>query len=747
MENREILVSIAVPDDQVQKATKAIIEQREAVDELKATNAELAKTVGKSSQEYVKNEATIKRLNAEIQQNQRTLIAAEKATKANDGSIRSLREQLSAATAAYNNLSKEERENSQAGIQLQKQTRALSDELKKLEGQVGNNTRNVGNYSEGFKQAVTAQNGMAGSALKLFDTMKANPILFIVSLFVQLIQKVGAMQSVTDGLNKVLLPLNTVFERIVGILQQFASTLFDAFTSWENFKNAFSSFSFSDVADQLQEAWKEGEELAAILVKIDDAQLKLIENEGKLDKQFNQAVERSKNLLLTSEQRKAAADEAVKIAEQQFQLEADILLLQIRQAEIKVKQNDTDRKAAKELAQLRSTFEDLENKRDQRTREVRQQAIQIEKNELDKAAAARKKASEDAKRFAEQEKRQKEQAEKETERLNQERTRDAQAALKLRLDTAIKAAEEESQIAINALKAQFASGLIDKATYEAQLTEIQRAALATRLAISQEFQITEQERLMVGAEFAANIEAELTQKRLANEQAVLDEKINSIQKAADLQEKADKKAAEDAKKLADLKMSVANQVLSNTLEIVGRESAAGKAVASFQAALNAYQAFNAALATPLPPPIPQILAASNLALGLAQVAKINSTPPPKFADGVIGLDGPGNGTSDSINAKLSRGESVMTAKATTAFAPVLAEMERMVGNRPNYNYSRGKFATGVIGSRGMAANFANLGTEPSVNEALQNMTIVTRITDIDRVNRRREKTAMVTEID
>jgi hypothetical protein len=42
-----------------------------------------------------------------------------------------------------------------------------------------------------------------------------------------------------------------------------------------------------------------------------------------------------------------------------------------------------------------------------------------------------------------------------------------------------------------------------------------------------------------------------------------------------------------------------------------------------------------------------------------------------FKDGVIDLPGPGTGTSDSINARLSRGESVMTAEETRLFKPTL----------------------------------------------------------------------------
>lgn len=55
-------------------------------------------------------------------------------------------------------------------------------------------------------------------------------------------------------------------------------------------------------------------------------------------------------------------------------------------------------------------------------------------------------------------------------------------------------------------------------------------------------------------------------------------------------------------------------------------------------------------------------AGAAVATGLVNVAKINKV---KLAKGAIDLDGPGTGTSDSIPAMLSKGESVITAEATS----------------------------------------------------------------------------------
>jgi len=79
------------------------------------------------------------------------------------------------------------------------------------------------------------------------------------------------------------------------------------------------------------------------------------------------------------------------------------------------------------------------------------------------------------------------------------------------------------------------------------------------------------------------------------------------------------------------------------------------------------------------------VAAITAATGI-QIATIQSQQFPGFKEGVIDLQGPGTATSDSIPARLSRGESVMTAEETTKYKPVLQairdnEFEAFVAKR------------------------------------------------------------------
>lgn len=84
------------------------------------------------------------------------------------GSIDELRAQLSANTKAWNALSREERENEAIGGALQKQTKAISDELKVLESSVGDTRRNVGNYREALEPLIQ-------ELVKLEEQMKNLP--------------------------------------------------------------------------------------------------------------------------------------------------------------------------------------------------------------------------------------------------------------------------------------------------------------------------------------------------------------------------------------------------------------------------------------------------------------------------------------------------------------------------------------------------------------------------------------------
>lgn len=129
--------------------------------------------------------------------------------------------------------------------------------------------------------------------------------------------------------------------------------------------------------------------------------------------------------------------------------------------------------------------------------------------------------------------------------------------------------------------------------------------------------------------------------------------------------------------MADL--DTANASLENIKQIMGEETSAGKAAAVAQATINTYQGVSEAIASS-PPPLNFILAATTLAAGLQNINKILSVQEPQFAQGGL-VGGYGTGSSDSVSARLSKGESVINARSTRMFKPLLSAINEAGGGR------------------------------------------------------------------
>lgn len=142
---------------------------------------------------------------------------------------------------------------------------------------------------------------------------------------------------------------------------------------------------------------------------------------------------------------------------------------------------------------------------------------------------------------------------------------------------------------------------------------------------------------------------------------------------------------EEAKKKAF--QSVGASMIS-MLDTLGESNSAfakmSKIITLAQIAIDTGKALSAGIASASSLPYPANLAAiaTTVATVLANVATaISTVKSAKFAEGGK-VVGPGTGTSDSINAQLSNGEYVMTAKATKIFEPMLAAMNAIGSGVP-----------------------------------------------------------------
>ena len=125
---------------------------------------EFAATIAAMDEQAKAHKATIRELSKEVQNNIKT-------EKEQEGSLRSLRAELSNATKDYDALSRADR-NGARGKELQKHINEITNELKEAEEGTQRFYRNVGNYQEAIKSALGINNSFANSILKMASNGK-----------------------------------------------------------------------------------------------------------------------------------------------------------------------------------------------------------------------------------------------------------------------------------------------------------------------------------------------------------------------------------------------------------------------------------------------------------------------------------------------------------------------------------------------------------------------------------------------
>lgn len=257
----------------------------------------------------------------------------------------------------------------------------------------------------------------------------------------------------------------------------------------------------------------------------------------------------------------------------------------------------------------------------------------------------------------------------------------------------VKLAEEQ------ALKTRFEAGLLNQQEYNLALDEINQQAQETRDTAFAEREAAQKEkealdlqtqRELQQASFDYDVQAQLAQ--YDRERALQREEIKKMGGDLIAYDKATAQGRiEIERTVQDNKLELASNAFSQIASILGEESAAGKAVAiaattidTYRAAQSAYTGMVAAIPGPVGIALGAVAAAASVVSGLANVKKIVAvkTPQvkkPSYARGVIGLDGAGTETSDSIPANLSRGESVINAVSTAMFPQLLSAINMAGG--------------------------------------------------------------------
>jgi hypothetical protein len=270
---------------------------------------------------------------------------------------------------------------------------------------------------------------------------------------------------------------------------------------------------------------------------------------------------------------------------------------------------------------------------------------------------------------------------------------------------------KETQIDINALAARFADDAnravkdyrdaVAAIAAAGDMTPQQkRVANDNLLQPSRRFQIETGQANPFGPAAQSGVNAALEQNSADQRSALLQndqyfksgqygEGVSAEKKFADMRlgilQGYAEKAGQIEMSLAQQRIALGEQVAGSVADAMGnmfgRQSAEyrvafgiQKAFATAQAVLALNEAILNAMTVPWPANIPAV--ATAIGLGATIMSNIASVAMPGYATGVIGLDGPGTGTSDSIVARLSRGESVVTAAGTRGNESTLASINR-----------------------------------------------------------------------
>lgn len=196
------------------EAIKAIAEYQTKIDEAKEAEAKLKKqlkdgeiTRQQYNEEMAASKAAIADYNDSIRTINKTVQNQLKMEKEQEGSLKSLRAQLSNLTAEYDSLSRVDR-NGKRGEELRDSINKVTDELKKAEEETQRYYRNVGNYEEAvssifdelekkleeetrlYKELVSIQGENSEAARKQKEVMES------------LVKEMEATKFATEGINE-----------------------------------------------------------------------------------------------------------------------------------------------------------------------------------------------------------------------------------------------------------------------------------------------------------------------------------------------------------------------------------------------------------------------------------------------------------------------------------------------------------------------------------------------------------------
>ena len=730
-----------------------------------------------------------------------------KLEKEQEGSLVALRAELSNATAAYDALSREEREGTK-GKELQNHINAITEELKEAEEETQRFYRNVGNYEAAILKAAQSNIPFLDSIIKMqtelggvkqaFNVGKTavigfskqllalltNPIVAIlasIAAAIMLVSKaINSSEEASNRWNIITAPLSRSLDFLLNIVQRLAGGILSVVESGAKMIGWIAKMAeklpgigkyIRDINDANREAIKLAKEEAAIAKQARTDQVQNAKDQLEVARLRQQAKDKEK---FTAEERLAFVKQANKLEEEQAKRNVDLATREFELLRKRSEWAENDAETNDKLAELEAAKYNAEKEYFSKTMElleqentIRGEIVTVQKAVAEKVAAIKEKEREEI-RKAEDEalKIVKDAQEKqfiETKRVYERQIEDLRIRLRteIGLTATMRQALNQQIIALEQQK----NDALQQLSEEQLMKEVENRQKLISLQLESVKAGGEQEYQLKMQQLVAQRDVELRQKELTEQMKLaITEKYNKEIYDLSVQHENDtaKKQADALKlrldnELAEAKLNGDSELellrmqeqqkleLKDSLRRMGEESDAefrARQLAADQEYLNAKQAVIdkevemqqnkgeslSVLAGNLSDLLEQAAGDNE---NMAQLAKILAIAEVSIAQGVaiakavetatrssatwidmlaaIGtvvasvttvmgkamksvksakfaqggkVEGPGSGTSDSIPAMLSNGESVMKAAATSMFAPLLSAFNQIGGGIP-----------------------------------------------------------------
>ena len=674
--------------------------------------------------------------------------------KSQADSANALRAQLQKNTKELNAMSAAERQTSEAGQELSAETKDISDRLKEMESSVGDNRRNVGNYTESLEQAINSSGNLGGVTGKLtgtvsdstgafksmFTLLKTNPFVFIATVVISIIAAIEKLISrnseLTTALKGAFAPFEVILDRVLDTLTEFITVFAKVLTK---------------VADGITN-------LAKKMGLLSDETIKAMEAARGLEQaQYDIYAAETANITAVSELRAKFADLRNISADQTRSMkerneataQSLVILDQIQEKELAVAQAKLDQikaqnslsyssqEALREEAEAEKALNEMRRGFANERKELISQQSGWQKSANDTAVAASKAAQ--AKKRADREASEKaalaaskklldEQMKVITDNLTALDLAHQEAELgKDDLNLRLQHEREYSKASLELFKTQLDNKLISQQEYDNKVTEARIAQNQIQLEIDARNKATRDEAEAIDKanrlELAmADTTSEYERKQLALQAQYEQEKAAAEKVGADvslIEQKFSEKAKKLKKEEVESKLAMASGLAGQMSQLLGEESKAGKAFAVVQATINTYLGATKALATGGLLGIAK--AAIVISFGLAQVASIVKQKQPdtsikgssrKFARGgqITGASHANGGvTFTGSNGQVFEAEGgenmYILKKSASSEINALSALNEAHGGRSFATSGLYKFAQG--GAVAMANNLAN----------------------------------------